>query len=64
MQGIKATTEIREPKDLNNSSKASSDQRKDIPWPRGILSTWELPTHLQYTAPDAKQIAPHAVAHS
>ncbi|KZV40294.1 hypothetical protein F511_33510 [Dorcoceras hygrometricum] len=22
-------------------------------WPHGILSTWELPTHLQYTAPDA-----------
>ncbi|KZV40136.1 hypothetical protein F511_24621 [Dorcoceras hygrometricum] len=55
MQGIKATTESWEPKDHNNSSTARSDQRKDRQWPRGILSTWELPTHLQYTVPDAKQ---------
>ncbi|KZV48548.1 UDP-glucose 6-dehydrogenase 1-like [Dorcoceras hygrometricum] len=48
-----ATTESREPKDLNNSSTTRSDQRKDRRWPRGILSTWELPTHLQYTVPDA-----------
>ncbi|KZV17992.1 putative beta-amylase [Dorcoceras hygrometricum] len=53
MQGIKATTESWEPKDLNNSSTARSDQRKDSQWPQGILSTWELPTHLQYTVPDA-----------
>ncbi|KZV38108.1 hypothetical protein F511_03915 [Dorcoceras hygrometricum] len=64
MQGIKATTESREPKDLNNSSTARSDQRKDRQWPRGILSTWELPTHLQYTVPDAKQTAAPVVAHS
>ncbi|KZV25164.1 WD repeat-containing protein 48-like [Dorcoceras hygrometricum] len=53
MQGIKATTESREPKDLNNSSIARSDQTKDRQWPLGILSTWELPYHLQYTVPDA-----------
>ncbi|KZV48355.1 hypothetical protein F511_29222 [Dorcoceras hygrometricum] len=53
MQGIKATTKSREPKDRNNSSTARSDQRKDRQWPRGILSTWELPTHLQYTVSDA-----------
>ncbi|KZV18354.1 hypothetical protein F511_10723 [Dorcoceras hygrometricum] len=64
MQGIKATTESREPKDRNNSSTARSDQREDRQWPRGILSTWEIPTHLQYTVPDAKQTAPPAVAHS
>ncbi|KZV41831.1 hypothetical protein F511_36420 [Dorcoceras hygrometricum] len=34
MQGIKATTESREPNDLNNSSTARSDQRKDNQWPR------------------------------
>ncbi|KZV48354.1 hypothetical protein F511_29221 [Dorcoceras hygrometricum] len=50
---IKATTKSREPKDRNNSSTARSDQRKDRQCPRGILSTWELPTHLQYTVPDA-----------
>ncbi|KZV36527.1 hypothetical protein F511_44154 [Dorcoceras hygrometricum] len=53
MQGIKATTESWEPKDHNNSSTAGSDQRKNSQWPRGILSTWELPTHLQYTVPNA-----------
>ncbi|KZV36526.1 hypothetical protein F511_44475 [Dorcoceras hygrometricum] len=53
MQGIKATTESWEPKDLNNSSTARSDQRKDNQWPHGIPSTWELPSHLQYTIPDA-----------
>ncbi|KZV42732.1 hypothetical protein F511_10440 [Dorcoceras hygrometricum] len=53
MQRIKATTKSWEPNDLNNSSTARSDQRKDSQWPRGILSTWELPTHLQYTVPDA-----------
>ncbi|KZV25163.1 Cc-nbs resistance protein [Dorcoceras hygrometricum] len=53
MQGIKATTESREPKDLNNSSTARSNQRKDRQLPLGILSTWELPTHHQYTLPDA-----------
>ncbi|KZV41506.1 hypothetical protein F511_22058 [Dorcoceras hygrometricum] len=42
-------------KDLNNSSTARSDQRKDSQWPRGILSTWEPPTHLQYTIPDANR---------
>ncbi|KZV24365.1 hypothetical protein F511_19867 [Dorcoceras hygrometricum] len=46
MQGIKATTEIREPNDRNNSSTARSDQRENRQWSRGILSTWELPTHL------------------
>ncbi|KZV25078.1 hypothetical protein F511_03568 [Dorcoceras hygrometricum] len=55
MQGIKATTESWEPKDLNNSSTARSDKRKMSQWPRGILNTWELPTHLQYTIPDAKK---------
>ncbi|KZV58398.1 hypothetical protein F511_28277 [Dorcoceras hygrometricum] len=45
MKGIKATTERREPKDRNNSSTARSDQRNNRQWPRGILSTWELPTH-------------------
>ncbi|KZV36012.1 hypothetical protein F511_29742 [Dorcoceras hygrometricum] len=34
MQGIKATTESREPKDLNNNSTTRSDQRKDNQWPR------------------------------
>ncbi|KZV53991.1 hypothetical protein F511_10123 [Dorcoceras hygrometricum] len=53
MQGIKATTENREPKDLNNSSTARSDQRNNQFVATGILSTWELPTHLQYTIPDA-----------
>ncbi|KZV35649.1 hypothetical protein F511_30279 [Dorcoceras hygrometricum] len=54
MQGIKATTESREPKDLNNSSTARSDQRNNNQFvTTGILSTWELPTHLQYTIPDA-----------
>ncbi|KZV21315.1 hypothetical protein F511_18684 [Dorcoceras hygrometricum] len=53
MQGIKATTESREPKDLNNSSAARSDQRNNQFVATGILSTWELPTHLQYTIPDA-----------
>ncbi|KZV32076.1 hypothetical protein F511_32949 [Dorcoceras hygrometricum] len=52
MQGIKATTESREPKDLNNSSTATSDQRNDNQFvSTGILSTWELPTHLQCLAP-------------
>ncbi|KZV20361.1 hypothetical protein F511_16429 [Dorcoceras hygrometricum] len=64
IQGIKATTEIREPMDRNNSSTARSDQRKDRQWPRGILSTWEIPTHLQYTVPDANQTALPAVAHT
>ncbi|KZV25267.1 hypothetical protein F511_39354 [Dorcoceras hygrometricum] len=54
----------REPKDRDKSSTARSDQRKDRQCPRGILSTWELPTHLQYTVTDAKQTAPPAVAHS
>ncbi|KZV52746.1 Rb -related protein [Dorcoceras hygrometricum] len=53
MQGIKATTESREPKDLNNSSTARSDQKNNQFVATGILSTWELPTHLQYTIPDA-----------
>ncbi|KZV23828.1 aluminum-activated malate transporter 1-like [Dorcoceras hygrometricum] len=53
--GIKATTESWEPKDINNSSTARSDEWKDSQWPRGILSTWELPTHLQYTVPDANR---------
>ncbi|KZV56613.1 hypothetical protein F511_13844 [Dorcoceras hygrometricum] len=54
MQGIKDTTESREPKDLNNSSTTRSEQRKDNKFmTTGILSTWELPTHLQYTIPDA-----------
>ncbi|KZV30443.1 hypothetical protein F511_21329 [Dorcoceras hygrometricum] len=53
MQGIKATTESREPKDRNNSSTARSDQRNNEFVAMGILSTWELPTHLQYTIPDA-----------
>ncbi|KZV31432.1 methyl-CpG-binding domain-containing protein 10-like [Dorcoceras hygrometricum] len=53
MQGIKATTESRESKDLNNSSTARSDQRNNQFVATGILSTWELPTHLQYTIPDA-----------
>ncbi|KZV47968.1 hypothetical protein F511_20480 [Dorcoceras hygrometricum] len=61
MQGINATTESREPKDRNNSSTARSDQRKDNTWPRGILSTWELPTHLQYIVSDAKHTAPPTV---
>ncbi|KZV49552.1 hypothetical protein F511_16642 [Dorcoceras hygrometricum] len=34
MEGIKATTESREPKDRNNSSTARSDQRNDNQWPR------------------------------
>ncbi|KZV22818.1 Cysteine protein [Dorcoceras hygrometricum] len=55
MQRIKATTESWEPEDLNNSSTARSDQRKDSQWPRGILSTWELPTQLQYTVPGANR---------
>ncbi|KZV21860.1 pentatricopeptide repeat-containing protein-like [Dorcoceras hygrometricum] len=56
MQGIKATTEDWEPKDLNKSSTARSDQRNGNQFvATGILSTWELPTHLQYTIPDAKQ---------
>ncbi|KZV18824.1 peptide-N(4)-(N-acetyl-beta-glucosaminyl)asparagine amidase [Dorcoceras hygrometricum] len=51
MQGKKATTENREPKDLNNNSKARSDQRKDNKWPRLHLllpthEMWELPTPL------------------
>ncbi|KZV56790.1 hypothetical protein F511_19972 [Dorcoceras hygrometricum] len=53
MQGIKAATESREPKDLNNSSTARSDQRNNQFVATGILSTWELHTHLQYTIPDA-----------
>ncbi|KZV15912.1 EGF domain-specific O-linked N-acetylglucosamine transferase-like [Dorcoceras hygrometricum] len=53
MQGIKATTKSREPKDRNNSSTARSDQRNNQFVATGILSTWELPTHLQYTIPDA-----------
>ncbi|KZV29769.1 hypothetical protein F511_17612 [Dorcoceras hygrometricum] len=53
MQGIKATTESREPKDLYNSSTTRSDQRNNQFMATGILSTWELPTHLQYTIPDA-----------
>ncbi|KZV46732.1 hypothetical protein F511_09959 [Dorcoceras hygrometricum] len=55
MQGIKATTESREPKDLNNSSTARSEQRNNQFLATGILSTWELPTHLQYTIPDANK---------
>ncbi|KZV18828.1 hypothetical protein F511_18753 [Dorcoceras hygrometricum] len=56
MQGIKATTESREPKDLNNSSTARSDQRNNNQFvATGILRTWELPTHLQYTIPDANK---------
>ncbi|KZV53697.1 hypothetical protein F511_38747 [Dorcoceras hygrometricum] len=35
MQGIKATTKSREPKDRNNSSTARSDQRENIQCPRG-----------------------------
>ncbi|KZV32577.1 hypothetical protein F511_36067 [Dorcoceras hygrometricum] len=54
MQEIKATTESREPKDRNNCSTARSDQRTNNRFvATGILSTWELPTHLQYTIPDA-----------
>ncbi|KZV56005.1 folate-biopterin transporter 1, chloroplastic [Dorcoceras hygrometricum] len=54
MQGINATTESREPKDLNNSSTKRSDQRNNNQFvSTGILSTCELPTHLQYTIPDA-----------
>ncbi|KZV39845.1 hypothetical protein F511_28751 [Dorcoceras hygrometricum] len=54
MQRIKATTESRESNDRNNSSTARSDQRKYNQFvATGILSTWELPTHLQYTIPDA-----------
>ncbi|KZV34594.1 hypothetical protein F511_17724 [Dorcoceras hygrometricum] len=34
MQGIKATTEIREPKDRNNSSTTRSDQRRNRQWAR------------------------------
>ncbi|KZV36063.1 helicase and polymerase-containing protein TEBICHI-like [Dorcoceras hygrometricum] len=51
MQGIKATTQSREPKDRNNSSTARSDQRNDNQWPRLHLllpthEMWELPTPL------------------
>ncbi|KZV53025.1 hypothetical protein F511_06192 [Dorcoceras hygrometricum] len=53
MQGIKATTESREPKDHNNCSTARYDQRNNQLVATGILSTWELPTHLQYTIQDA-----------
>ncbi|KZV19914.1 hypothetical protein F511_18723 [Dorcoceras hygrometricum] len=53
MQGIKATTESREQKDFNNSSTARSGQRNNQFVATGILSTWELPAHLQYTIPDA-----------
>ncbi|KZV50754.1 hypothetical protein F511_19386 [Dorcoceras hygrometricum] len=53
IQGINAITESREPKDLNNCSTARSDQRNNQFVATGILSTWELPTHLQYTIPDA-----------
>ncbi|KZV46735.1 hypothetical protein F511_09962 [Dorcoceras hygrometricum] len=55
MKGIKATTKSREPKDLNNSSTARSEQRNNQFVATGILSTWELPTHLQYTIPDANK---------
>ncbi|KZV18827.1 hypothetical protein F511_18752 [Dorcoceras hygrometricum] len=56
MQRIKATTESREPKDLNNSSTTRSDQRNNNQFvATGILSTWELPTHLQNTIPDANK---------
>ncbi|KZV55654.1 transcriptional activator DEMETER [Dorcoceras hygrometricum] len=55
MQGIKATTESSEPKDLNNSSTARSEQRNNQFVATGILSTWELPTLLQYTIPDANK---------
>ncbi|KZV34155.1 DNA-directed RNA polymerase 3, chloroplastic [Dorcoceras hygrometricum] len=37
MQGIKAITERREPKDPNNSSTAIFDQRKDNQWPRQLV---------------------------
>ncbi|KZV34670.1 hypothetical protein F511_10945 [Dorcoceras hygrometricum] len=55
MQGIKAKTESREPKDLNNNSTTRSDQRNNQFVATGILSTWELPTHLQYNIPDANK---------
>ncbi|KZV53123.1 hypothetical protein F511_19069 [Dorcoceras hygrometricum] len=54
MQEIKATTESKEPK--NRKTSQQQDLIKgmtDRQWPQGILSTWELPTHLQYTIPDA-----------
>ncbi|KZV34300.1 hypothetical protein F511_38796 [Dorcoceras hygrometricum] len=48
MQGIKATTESREPKDRNNSSTARSDQRKENQWPRGLSLAVSTSTYMLY----------------
>ncbi|KZV22377.1 hypothetical protein F511_18015 [Dorcoceras hygrometricum] len=46
MQGINATTESRETKDLNNSTTARSDQRENRQWPQAVNKLTSAPQSL------------------